>query len=421
MHRPFLVALAVVAGLAPAAQARSVEVFSPDGSIARVDLELPASAPLAPAEAAALEASAVTPIQQAGRSSNRLDIVFLGDGYTADEQELFHEHARAKWLAIRDTEPFKEYAQYFNVWMVDVVSPESGVDNDPRPPTMRDTALDMGFYCQGTERALCVDEAKALAAAEAAPAADQIVVLANSTKYGGVGGTVATSSGGSAAASLITVHELGHSLGGLADEYDYYYRAGVSEDSTQDVTIPLPYLVYPEPALGEPDGPNITAAGTAEELLTGELKWWRWVGEESPDGGPVGAYEGAGYYRYGLYRPTQDSLMHTLGILDGGNEFNSPSSEQLVMQFYEKLDPIDAVTRTASALRVRPLEPATHPLDIRWSLDGVEQTALRGSTTFPLDESVHGTVTVTVYDATAFVRDPEFQAKDLTQSRSWTV
>lgn len=74
--------------------------------------------------------------------------------------------------------------------------------------------------------------------------AHQVVVLANSTKYGGIGGSVATSSGGNAAAGLITVHELGHSLGGLADEYDYYLRAGLEEDAAKDVTIPAPFTAY---------------------------------------------------------------------------------------------------------------------------------------------------------------------------------
>jgi hypothetical protein len=412
--------LLVLALTPAAARAESMEVFSPDGTISRMDVPARVSPPVAPAVAARLAASKLVPLQDSGPPQDRIDLVILGDGYTADEQGLFREHALAKWQQIAKTEPFTDYASYFNVWLVEVVSNESGVDNDPRPPTMRDTALDMGFYCQGTERALCVDEAKATAAAKAAPAADQILVLANSTKYGGVGGTVATSSGGNVAAGLITVHELGHSLGGLADEYDYYYRAGTAEDSTQDVTIPAPYLFYPGALLGEPDGVNITATADAADLVAAKTKWWRWVGEPSPDGGVVGTFEGGGYYRYGMYRPSEDSLMHSLGIAEGGNPFNPPSAEAMVDAFYRKVKPIASTARDGAVLKVEPMQPATHDLEIRWSVDGVEQPAARGQRAFTAAAGARK-VDVTVSDPTPLVRDPDAIAKRLTQKYSWTI
>ena len=50
----------------------------------------------------------------------------------------------------------------------------------------------------------------------------QILALANSDTYGGAAARYATATGGNAMSALITPHELGHSLGGLQDEYDYY-------------------------------------------------------------------------------------------------------------------------------------------------------------------------------------------------------
>ena len=405
-----------------------VEVFSPDGSITRVEVPKVEPAALSRVEAAALADSDLGSLQVSGPSENRIDLVIIGDGYTAAEMAKFRDHAASKWQDIKRFEPFTSYASYFNVWVVDVVSPQSGVDHDPRPPVLRDTALDMQFWCNGTERLLCVDQNKARAAAAAAPGADQILVLANSTKYGGAGGAVATSSGGSLAAGLITVHELGHSLGGLADEYDYYYRAGLAEDSTQDVTIPAPYLAYPKEALGEPGGVNITAEADPQQLVAKKLKWWRWVGEESPDGGPVGSFEGGGYYRYRMYRPTQDSLMHSLGIAEGGNPLNSPSIEQMVKQFYRFIDPVDAAPAegplTPGAVTLDVVEPAAHRLQIRWFIDDVEVESARDSVTFDLTPEVAGaasTLRVVVSDTTAFVRDPSFLSNDLTQTLSWDI
>src|SRR4051794_30151282 len=159
----------LVLALAPAASAatQSTEVFSPDGTIARIDVPMRAQVPLPAAQARLLAASNVTPLQDSGSTKNHMDLVIMGDGYTAAEQGLFRQQALAKWEAIRRTQPFTQYASYFNVWLVDVVSNESGVDNDPTPPTMRDTALDGQFWCNGTERLVCVDQAKATAAAKA--------------------------------------------------------------------------------------------------------------------------------------------------------------------------------------------------------------------------------------------------------------
>src|SRR4051812_38749824 len=124
MRRALLVSLLALAAAAPAAAAAPVEVFAPDGTISRVDLPVQRPAPLAAPEARALAASRVTALQDAGPPANHIDLVIMGDGYTAAEQRLFHQHALAKWQRIKQTEPFKEYARYFNVWLVDVVSDE---------------------------------------------------------------------------------------------------------------------------------------------------------------------------------------------------------------------------------------------------------------------------------------------------------
>ena len=49
----------------------------------------------------------------------------------------------------------------------------------------------------------------------------QTLAIFNTFTYGGIGGTQATTSGGSPQGPLISTHELGHSLGQMADEYPY--------------------------------------------------------------------------------------------------------------------------------------------------------------------------------------------------------
>ncbi len=114
--------------------------------------------------------------------------------------------------------PWKEYAGLLNVSLIHVVSHEDGADNGTAG-TMRDTALDASFGCFGVDRTICFKTTKVLAvAAEAVPHSDQLVVLVNDAKYGGSGGVIAALSTNVNAPEIL-IHELGHSLSGLADEY----------------------------------------------------------------------------------------------------------------------------------------------------------------------------------------------------------
>ncbi|WP_309116977.1 M64 family metallopeptidase [Saccharothrix sp.] len=302
------VALAAVTAPAPGGAAQAPvewrEVFSPDGTITQVAVPKVLETRAEPSEVAA----DVVAVQETGAPDQRFDLVFVGDGYTRSDLATYHDHVVSKWTELSAVEPFKSYKQYFNVWKVNVVSPESGVDNDPTLGTDRDTALDMGFWCQGrdvnTERLLCVNQTKAGQFGALAPQADQIIALGNTTKYGGAGGGIATAAGANDQAGQIAVHELGHSIGGLADEYDYPYDRYTGDDPTE---------------------PNATTDPTG-------AKWSKYNGQPSPDGGTVGAYEGSRYYRYGLYRPTGNSIMRTLG-----REFNLIGREAMVNAFKAKI------------------------------------------------------------------------------------
>jgi hypothetical protein len=396
------------------------EVFAPNGVISQVAVPVQADE-AATAQEVAEASDGVTPLHVSGPSENRFDIVIVGDGYTQAELGLFHEHAASKWEAIKATEPFTTYRDYFNVWAVDVVSNQSGVDNDPLPGTMKDTALDMQFWCNGTERLLCMNNTKAQQFTQLAPEADQVLGLANSTKYGGAGGVYATSSGGNSKAGQITVHELGHSIANLADEYIYYYRAGLDEDAEDDVQIPLPYLLYVGSVQGEPGQYNITASQEAQ-LQSSKIKWWRWVGETSPGLGRVGTFEGGGYYRYGMYRPTDESLMRYLG-----RPLNLPGQEKMTQSFYAKLDPIESAPPQGqpldgvSPVMIEVLQPADHELTVDWFLDGERVAAAHNTTTFDFPSGQHSELKVRVVDETPFVRDPTWIAQYLTQEMVWDI
>ncbi|WCD90419.1 hypothetical protein KPP03845_106847 [Streptomyces xanthophaeus] len=364
---------------------------------------------------------AVTRMTGDGPTADRLDVVVIGDGYTEAELGKFHDDARQKWAEVTAVEPYTTYRNLFNVWTVDAVSRESGVSGDPDPATVRDTALGSYFWCEDIERLLCIDQPKVDAYVAKAPAADLVLVLANSAKYGGAGYNepsatlgyegISTASAGHAKSGQVAIHETGHSLGKLADEYFY---PGVPD-----------YEKYtgPEPA----DSNSSTLS--ADRMAAQRTKWYRWLGEESPDGGTVGAYEGGGYYVTGLNRPTDASLMRVLG-----KPFNLPGVEAMIAGFHRHARTVTALTPTDRTLRLRHTAKAAVPrltgadgrqLVVRWYLDGRELKRFEGRTEVAVAElwlfdlRTHR-LTVTAEDRTPSVRDPE-TARTLRSTATWQV
>ena len=64
-----------------------------------------------------------------GSSDNRVDIVVMGDGYTAAEMQKYRNDVQQFMQAFFAQEPYREYQMYFNVIRVDVISNQSGADH----------------------------------------------------------------------------------------------------------------------------------------------------------------------------------------------------------------------------------------------------------------------------------------------------
>ncbi|MFE5947829.1 M64 family metallopeptidase [Streptomyces sp. NPDC056480] len=361
---------------------------------------------------------AVVPVQTTGPADRRFNLVFMGDGYTAAEMPAFRADLDRHLNTLWSIEPFASYRSYVNVWAVEAPSAESGVDCDPGlDAPARDTALDMGFWggCNpgSVQRLLTVDSRKAAALADLVPGTSganrQIVALAHSSTYGGAGGGYATASGGNALSSLITPHEIGHSLGGLQDEYDYYARG-------------VPGGTYSGP---EPSSAHHTLL-TERQMSGQRAKWWRWLGEESEAGGVIGRHEGGMYSTKGVWRPSRHSLMKTLGYA-----FDQVEREVMVRAISAKVNLVQDHTPNTSpvgadrTLWVDTLHPVGGALTVTWRLDG-RTLPTRGARTVDLrtlrlSPGTH-TLTATVTDPTPFVRDPAVRASTaLTRTVAWTV
>ncbi|WBB69997.1 M64 family metallopeptidase [Micromonospora sp. WMMD812] len=372
-----------------------------------------------PAVAADVGSATVVPIQVTGDPAKRFNLVVLGDGYTEADLPTFRSHVDKHLNTLWTIEPFKSYRSYVNVYAVEIISAESGVDCDPGlSDPRRNTVLGMGFWggCNpgSVQRLLTVNGSAANTYANLAtgtnPGNRQLIALANSNTYGGAGGTNATASGGNALSALISPHELGHSLGGLQDEYDYYARAVPGDTYTG----------------GEPSSVHHTVL-TEQQMRDTRTKWWRWLGEPSESGGTIGRYEGGLYLQKGVWRPSQHSMMKSLGFY-----FDQVARERMTERIAAKVTILSDGTPTNTPIGadrvvwVETLHPVSHELSVTWSVDGAAVPGTGNARSLDLRSlrlpPGRHTVTATVTDPTPFVRDPAVRdSPALTQRRSWTV
>ncbi len=236
-----------------------------------------------------------------GSPKDHVDLVILGDGYTAREMKKFVRDARKIADELMAVSPLKESKSSFNINAIECPSLESGVD-EPRKEEFRSTAFELSFNTFGLARYPLSMDIKSIHDAAACVPYDYILIIYNSPRYGG-GGIYNLYAIVSGKLPGVIAHEFGHLFGGLADEY---------------FTSPVTYIdFYPDGV--EPWEPNITA------LLNPEApKWKALIKKGTPVPTPndpryfdlVGCFEGAGYRAKGLYRP-----FHTCIMLTGGGAF----------------------------------------------------------------------------------------------------
>ena len=298
-----------------------------------------------------------------GPSSNRLNVVFLSEGYQNSELGQFLIDATNTIRGMLAVDPFQEYSNYFNAFAISVASTQSGSDY-PDINLYVDTYFNSSHYLGDptylTIPADSTGEGKVTSLLNTyMPQYDLAVVLVNDrNNWGGSGGkyvvvTPVDPNVPSEAVLLIT-HECGHTLANLGDEYPYDWSGG---DNTE-------------------------LANTTTQTNRNLIKWKAWISTNTPIPTPptydyistVGLFEGANYHATGWYRPMLNCRMQSLGDIP----FCNVCREALVLSFYQtnRARPLDGfapattnlivTTNAAQTFTVKPQQPTTHSLGVQW-------------------------------------------------------
>jgi hypothetical protein len=296
-----------------------------------------------------------------GDPHTSLDIAFVGEGYTDDQIDDFRaELSRFSDLLLAQ-QPYQDFLEMINIRGVLLPSSDAGCD-EPTKNSWRTTAVGASFNTFGSPRYLLTESNRALRDIAANVPYDTLIIMVNHERYGGGGlyNRFCTFTTGGAFAGYLLLHEFGHSFGGLADEYytsstayNDFYPPGIEPvqpnitAATQREALKWNDLVDSETPVPTPwDKPtydrddlayqnerrelNAAAAAAARQgafefeqvylrnaeerhALQRVAEVDRFM-ESSHLATTVGAFEGAGYVRNGLYRPMIDCLMFSRGV-----------------------------------------------------------------------------------------------------------
>ncbi len=209
----------------------------------------------------AMYADQVVAIVNNGDPAQKVDLLLLGDGYTAVEHDAFIAKAHELTDILFATSPFKERKQDFNVWALAPHAAESGVSR-PSTNTYRDSPIGATYDSFRSERYVLTFDNKSWRRIASSTPYDFVEILTNSETYGGGGiyGLFSTAAANGEWAPYLFVHEFGHHFAGLADEY---YTSSVAYEGPEEII--------------EPYEPNVTALLNPENV-----KWKHLVGKNTP-------------------------------------------------------------------------------------------------------------------------------------------
>ena len=278
-----------------------------------------------------------------------IDVVFVGDAFADRDQELFNKYVELGKEAFFTEEPFKSTKDRFNIYRIGSVS-KNGVITQEGGDTKFSAEFGQGTSISGKDEAVFSFVKKYIPSVDLTKTI--VFVIINKAKYAG---TCWMYSNNQAIcyvplcrdendyAQTLRHEGCGHGFGKLADEYFYTSQGTIPADRITELKLwkVLSYGFYE----------NVDLTSDPEKIA-----WSKFI-SDSRYSGKVGVYEGGYTYIYGVYRPTDYSIMrHNTG------GFNAPSREAIykkIMKFsegdawtydYETFVAFDAPARSAEAV-----------------------------------------------------------------------
>ena len=300
-------------------------------------------------------------IHWSGTPKNRFNLLILPDGYQEDQMDEFVSDSDGMIANLMQHSPYKEYSEMINVIRVNIPSNESGVSCDDLEFSLRDnryktafpiaclnaligTTFNDRFVYQFNGELMKEDASRILY--EDVNIIDHVYVLSRSEKYGG--SAIFWANQTNHTPWNTAAHEIGHSLGGLADEY------------LVEGDLCLPHVWF---------APNISTLKEDKE----DIKWSGWLLDETPIPTPeesqydevIGLFQGAGMgCTEKAYRPKRICKMR-----NSQKPFCSVCMERMIHKVFKYANPIEGnFVRNGNTVDIQIASP--EKMKTRWYIDG---------------------------------------------------
>ena len=278
-----------------------------------------------------------------------IDVVFVGDAFADKDQDLFNKYVELGKEAFFTEEPFRSTKNRFNIYRIGSVS-KNGIITQEGGDTKFSAQFGDGTYISGDHDAVFRFVQDKMPSVNLKKTI--VFVIVNKAKYAG---TCWMFSDNKAVcyvplcrneneyAQTLRHEGCGHGFGKLADEYFYDSMGRIPDDEVSELKKWKGF------AYGFHENVDLTSDPNT-------ILWSKFI-SDSRYSGKVGVYEGGYTYPYGVYRPTDNSIMR---YNTGG--FNAPSREAIykkIMKFsegdawtydYETFVAFDAPARSAEAV-----------------------------------------------------------------------
>lgn len=278
-----------------------------------------------------------------------IDVVFVGDAFADKDQNLFNKYVELGKEAFFTEEPFRSTNNRFNIYRIGSVS-KNGIIAQEGGDTKFSAQFGDGTYISGDHDAVFRFVQDKMPSVNLKKTI--VFVIVNKAKYAG---TCWMFSDNKAVcyvplcrneneyAQTLRHEGCGHGFGKLADEYFYDSMGRIPDDEVSELKKWKGF------AYGFHENVDLTSDPNT-------ILWSKFI-SDSRYSGKVGVYEGGYTYPYGVYRPTDNSIMR---YNTGG--FNAPSREAIykkIMKFsegdawtydYETFVAFDAPARSAEAV-----------------------------------------------------------------------
>jgi len=245
-----------------------------------------------------------------------INIVIAGDGFIDTEigdGKVYDVSMRAAADYFLNIEPYKSYNEYFNIFYIRAVSRQQGM-------SLNNSTLDTKFSIRNVgvkSTSLAVNTEYVSSFVKSAGLDDsRVIIISNSKIYAGTCHFI-NSEGKIKTIALCTLEDMenvlhheanGHGFGLLADEY-----------VTNFITIPEAQVS----TLRSEQSGGLLWQNVDFTSDKSAVKWKNFFGRTGYES--VGVYEGANYYRFGVWRSEESSCM-----VDNRSHFNAPSREAIV-------------------------------------------------------------------------------------------